>query len=64
MHHRQTHGQHFLRLEQMPQIGPGEIPAYRTAAGRVNGLFVQLVLLVFDVQAARPGKQLSGTGVQ
>ena len=63
VHHRQTHSQHLLRLEQVAEIGPGKAPAGGTAAALVNRPPVQLIFLIFDVQASLPGEQLPMAGV-
>jgi hypothetical protein len=51
VHDGQAHGQHFLCLEEMPEIGSGIQPANRTLAVRVNRAFISgiLFILIFKI---------------
>ena len=64
VHHAQTHGEHFLGLEQVPDIRTGITPANRAVALWVNGAVVIGVLCVFHVERALPGKELAVPGME
>ena len=61
--HRQPQGQHLVSLEQVPQVGPGVIPAHRAVATLTDRPVIGLVLLVQDVDGPLPGEQLAVAAV-
>ena len=63
VHDRKAHGEHFFRLEQMPDIRAGIASAHRAAALRIDGQLVRLILLVLDVDYAAPCEQVPVTPV-
>ena len=63
MHHGKAHGQHLFRFEQVAQIGAGISPADRAVALRVDRLLIALILLIFDIDHARPREQVSVAAV-
>ena len=59
VHHRQAHPQHFIGFLQMADIGTAEIAADRAITFRINGAFVPLILQIFNIDDAVPGKQMT-----
>ena len=57
VHHCQAHGEHFLRHEQVADIGTAEPTAHGAVTLGINGPFVRHILGVFQIDGTLPGIQ-------
>ena len=63
VHDRKTHGQHLLSNEQMADIGTGIAAADGTVALRIDGLLIQLILGIFQINGTLPCKESCVAGI-
>ena len=63
MHYTESHCQHFFSLEQMSDIGSGEITAGGTVTFGVYGKSILFVFGIIDINYTVPGIKMSVTGI-